>query len=321
MDDERCSRQASRKPAWPPIAFCRSLATLGDATNGEQRYLAYFQPSARPFFLFSAFHFPAGTLTAAHNHPCVALHGCLEGPLFLVTGAGEHKLDTGVFYLLAPGIRHQCQNDGPGTAALMSFLIDTARPGPWPALSGLGDCCRELQRLVQGVHRFHVAEDAELQQAFWQLADQLMAEPPHRPVTTTGLLCTLTGLALERLRPGPATTTAQSVIARQMQRVLVACMGGQLSIKEVASRVGLSPTRAKQVFRATYGCGIMAYFNQLKIRQAKRLLCDPSLTVDQVSKKLGFSTASYFSRVFHQHTGRSPLAFRNGSIEREEGCA
>jgi AraC-like DNA-binding protein len=79
----------------------------------------------------------------------------------------------------------------------------------------------------------------------------------------------------------------------------------------------MSPTRAKQVFRATYGCGIMDYFNQLKVWQAKRLLGTSSLTVEQVSRKLGFSSASYFSRVFQRYTEEAPTDFR--AALREDG--
>ena len=84
-----------------------------------------------------------------------------------------------------------------------------------------------------------------------------------------------------------------------------------LSIEEVANAVCLSATQAKRVFHATYGCGIMAYFNQMKIWQAKRQLASTSLTIEQISRKLGFSTPSYFSRAFLRLTGQSPSEFRD----------
>jgi len=60
----------------------------------------------------------------------------------------------------------------------------------------------------------------------------------------------------------------------------------------------------------------MTYFNELKIWQAKRLLCDPSMTIDQVSRKLEFSSAAYFSRAFQRHTGQTPTDFRRKRSER-----
>jgi AraC family transcriptional activator of pobA len=86
----------------------------------------------------------------------------------------------------------------------------------------------------------------------------------------------------------------------------------RLSIREIARTVGMSPTRAKLVFHDAFGCGIITYLNHLKIWQAKRLLNDPSLSVDQVSRQLGFSSPSYFSRAFFKQTGETPTAYRRG---------
>lgn len=75
----------------------------------------------------------------------------------------------------------------------------------------------------------------------------------------------------------------------------------------------VSPTSAKTAFRKAFNTGIIAYHVQLKIWQAKRLLSDPSLGVEQVSRKRGFTSHSYLSRVFQQHTGLSPTEFRRNA--------
>ena len=43
---------------------------------------------------------------------------------------------------------------------------------------------------------------------------------------------------------------------------------------------------------------------------AKELLCDPTLTVTQVSMKLGFEYPQHFVRFFKRHTGKTPTQFR-----------
>jgi AraC-like DNA-binding protein len=300
---------SANRNGWPPAAFFHTPATL--LPGQEPDLLAYFRPSPRPFYLFGSAHIPPGTVTQAHSHPIVALHSCMQGPLTLLTPTGEHVLDAGVLYMIAPGMRHHWRNDGLHAAISMGFLIDTDHPGRWPGASGLPDCCRELGRLVRGLHRLNVAGDMEVQQVFWALADCLVSERPRRPMLVTGLMQTLIGVVLERLSPTSKVQAAHADAAKVIRRFLLSRMAERVSIEEVAWEVGLSPTRAKQVFHDTYGYGIIAYFNLLKIGQAKRLLCDPTLTVDQVSRKLGFSSASYFGRVFHHYTGQSPGDFRN----------
>ncbi len=295
--------------AWAPPALDLPKDLIQPAM--DESYLAYYRPTPKPFFFLHSSHLPAGTVVGTHRHPCVALHGCLQGPLTLTTPEGPKPLDAaGHFYLIAPGQAHGWHNPGSGTAANISVLIDHRAVGPWPAGAGVKECCRELVRRVTGLHRFNPSTDNHIKHCFWDLADHLMAERPRPPAATTGLLVALLGRLVECLGETPEVPAAQADAAERMRRFLLARVEDRLSVDEVARAACLSPTRAKQVFRAAFGCGIMAYFNQLKIWQAKRLLGASSLTVDQISRKFGFSSPSYFSRVFQRVTGESPSDFR-----------
>ncbi len=284
---------------------------LGDLPKIEDRsYLAYLRPTPRPFLNFASGHFPPATLTQPHRHPCIALHGCLQGPLTLCTSAGDVPLDAGVFYLIGPELTHCWRNDGRQTAATLSLLLDTAKPGRWPAGTNVEVCCRELSGQICGLHRFTTSGDQELHHSFWLAADHLIAEQPREPASLTGALLTLLGQIMERISGEMTPPASGRDDARQIRRLLLARVQDRLSIPEIAHAVGTSPTRAKECFRQAFGCGIMTYFNQLKIWQAKRLLNVPALTVEQVSQQLGFSSPSYFSRAFLKNTGITPTAYR-----------
>lgn len=295
--------------SWPPPEVLDFPADLIQPVQDET-LVAYYRTTPKPFVFLHSSHLPAGAITGMHSHPCVALHGCLQGPLRLITPKEEQDFDAGVFFLVGPGVQHHWRNLGPHTAAHLSFLIDHRQPGTWPSASGVQECLHELLRLVNGLHRFQAAADPELKQLYWQLADHLMAERLRNSAALTGLILALLGRSVELLAKTSAPPAAQVDVAEQIRRLLLARVSDRLNIDEVAREVCLSTTRTKQVFRATYGCGIMAYFNQLKIWQAKRLLTTSSLTVEQVGRKLGFSSPSYFSRVFLRFAGESPTDFR-----------
>ena len=222
-------------------------------------------------------------------------------------------LEAGVFYLIGPGLRHFWRNSGRHTAATLSLLLDTAKPGRWPAGTSVESCCRELHAQIRGLHRFTTSGDQELHHSFWLAADHLTAEQPREPLSLTGALLTFLGQIKERLCGEPTPLGADLDAAQQIRRLLLTRVRDRLSIRQIARELGTSPTRAKEFFRNAFGCGIMTYFNQLKIWQAKRLLNDPSLTVEQVSHQLGFSSSSYFSRAFLKHTGETPTAYRQAS--------
>jgi AraC-like DNA-binding protein/quercetin dioxygenase-like cupin family protein len=302
------------RPPWLPAQALAFPADLVQPVQDET-YVAYYRPTPKPFVFLHSSHLPAGTVTGDHRHPCVALHGSLQGTLLLCTKTEELALDAGVFCLLPPGTMHHWRSEGPHTAANFSLLIDHRQPKPWPGPSGVKEMCDILIRRVRTVQRFNASNDAELKDLFWKVVDHLMADRPRPQAVITGLLLALLGRVTELLGESPDAPAVQVEAAERIRRLLLARVADRLTIDQVARSVHMSPTRAKEMFRAAYGCGIMAYFNQLKIWQAKRLLSASSLTIEQVSRQLGFSTPAYFSRVFLQHTGESPTVFRSQSRE------
>ncbi|MGE3804245.1 MAG: helix-turn-helix domain-containing protein [Gemmataceae bacterium] len=300
------SRSAKRVAGLPMPADFPDLIQPAE----PESLVEYYQPTPKPFMFLHSSHLPPATVTFAHSHPCVAVHGCLQGPIALVTSKQELDFDAGAFYFLPAGLRHHWRNPARHTVANFSVLVDHRHPGTWPAASGVKEMCTELHRLVRAPHRFNVAGDPELKQTYWQVADYLMADRPRQRSALTGLLLALVGRALDLLQAEDRSDQAPFDKADEMRRFLLSRVTDRVSIEEVARAARLSPTRAKQIFSQTYGCGILAYFNQLKLHQAKRLLSASNLTIDQVSRKLGFSTPSYFSRVFLRYTGESPTDFR-----------
>jgi AraC-like DNA-binding protein len=305
----RRARHAPHSPTDSPQACSNHVPILEDRS-----YLAFLRRTPRPFLHFASGHFPPATLTQPHSHPCLALHGCLQGPLVLCKSEGEISLDAGVFYLIAPGLRHSWRNDGRHTAATLGLLLDLDRPGRWPTETGMEAWCRQLQAQVNGFHRLTTSGDQELHNSFWLAADHLTAEGAREPLALTGVLLTFLGQIKERLCGNLAAPGPDQDAALRIRRLLMARVRDRLSIHQIAREVEMSPTRAKTVFHEAFGCGIMTYFNHLKIWQAKRLLNDHSLTVDQVSQQLGFSSPSYFSRAFLKQTGESPKAYRTGMV-------
>lgn len=68
-------------------------------------------------------------------------------------------------------------------------------------------------------------------------------------------------------------------------------------------------TLSRATINAT-GLGAKEYLDQRVILEAKRQLAHSGQSAAQIGIKLGFSSASNFSKFFHQRTGLTPLTFR-----------
>ena len=67
----------------------------------------------------------------------------------------------------------------------------------------------------------------------------------------------------------------------------------------------------RKVFKENTGISPGQYFIQLKIQKAKELLGNSQYAVKEVAYLLKFESPFYFSKLFKQKTGFTPLQFRN----------
>ena len=88
---------------------------------------------------------------------------------------------------------------------------------------------------------------------------------------------------------------------------------GRVSVKDVAEALGKSESSVKQQFAKYRGCGIVAYYNTLKIKEARRLIREGKYNMTQIADMLCFDSPQYFSKCFKAHTKMTPSEFK-GSI-------
>ena len=91
-----------------------------------------------------------------------------------------------------------------------------------------------------------------------------------------------------------------------------------LSLKQMEDALWLSESSLRRLVQRCKGCGPVAYFQELKIREAKRLIQTTSLSITEISERLGFSTIHYFSRLFHNKTGMSPTDYSQVVAEKHK---
>ena len=84
----------------------------------------------------------------------------------------------------------------------------------------------------------------------------------------------------------------------------------QIKLEEIGAALRFSPIYCESVFKANIGRSIIDYFIDMKIEFAKRWLIENSLTLREISEKLGFNDYNYFSRTFKKRTGITPFNFR-----------
>lgn len=91
----------------------------------------------------------------------------------------------------------------------------------------------------------------------------------------------------------------------------------EVDFQQVAETLAMSYDNFRRRFKAQVGQSPNQYFVSVKMDRAKELLLDTDLDVKDIAVQLGFADPYYFSRVFKERTGSSPIHFRQGN--RDDG--
>ena len=84
----------------------------------------------------------------------------------------------------------------------------------------------------------------------------------------------------------------------------------RISLREVASAVNLSPAHLTTTVRRKTGRTVQEWIAERRMAQARRLLIDTDLTVEEIGRKVGYADPVYFVRSFRQTHGTTPLRWR-----------
>ena len=83
-----------------------------------------------------------------------------------------------------------------------------------------------------------------------------------------------------------------------------------LTIDEICSAIHVSKYHFCRTFRSTMNMTVMDYILKTRIVMAEGMLRKETTSVSEISERCGFSSISYFCRVFKEETGTTPLEYR-----------
>ena len=94
------------------------------------------------------------------------------------------------------------------------------------------------------------------------------------------------------------------------KKVIESNFSGDINLEQVAKYVHISPAYLSELFKKETGMSFIDYKTIIRIENAKKLLCTPSLNIAEISGKVGYSDPKYFSKLFKKITGRTIHEYR-----------
>ena len=83
-----------------------------------------------------------------------------------------------------------------------------------------------------------------------------------------------------------------------------------IKAEDMATALSVSYSTLIHTFKAKTGITITEYKLLKQIEEAKSLLSLTDMSINQIALNVGFSTNTYFSKIFRRETGLAPKKFR-----------
>ncbi len=263
-----------------------------------------------------------------HSHSDAWEMGCcITGRATVCYGKGRISLGAGEAFFVPPGVSHSfiMEDQAENSAFVISFtctdepiklLRNRTLSVSQDQMNIINQIIRELMdafsRNRPGLRIYHFAPNPEAslgaEQMILSYLEQLLIGFLRTITMHKGVV--ISGTHFERSIGNYQIDTVRRYIRDHLQE--------DISVESLAGEFHYSRTRLSVLFKEATGQTINEYITLERIAKAKHLLVEGKLSMNQISRLIGYNSPQYFSRRFSQVVGCAPSEYLQTSQENED---
>lgn len=101
----------------------------------------------------------------------------------------------------------------------------------------------------------------------------------------------------------------ERVFYEQIHSYLTNKIPETLTLNQICEDNLIGISKIQKIIKKQHGCGVIDYYNKLKVEKAKQLIRNGHMNFSQISEYMGYSTIHYFSKQFKQITSMTPTQY------------
>ncbi len=161
--------------------------------------------------------------------------------------------------------------------------------------------------------------DAEIRDRWIDMVIAFAADQPGHEILVNTAAYALLGSIVHRLSTRRDQASEPSFDAHAIQSYIHHYLTETITLDDLARQFDLSPTHFVRVFKNHFGVSPIHYIIQRRVALACDLLAETSLTVKQISEKVGYDDPYYFSRLFKKVVRSNPTEYRRTKTRPRKG--
>lgn len=157
-----------------------------------------------------------------------------------------------------------------------------------------------------------VVRDSEAGQLYSRAVEEISAQQSGERFGAAGVKAAILTLMVKLCRgwSHPSAERETGSIVRRAIGYINSNLTRPMTVDEIAGNVSVSKYYLCREFRRETGFTVVRYINDLRCREAERLLRGTSGSVGEIARSCGFDNVSYFTRTFKAVTGFTPSEIR-----------
>ena len=117
---------------------------------------------------------------------------------------------------------------------------------------------------------------------------------------------------MRRAIPGTITQSAENAgVWREVTEFINSNLGERLTLEALAKKCFYNPSYFSRCFKERLGMTLVEYISRARAERAAALLCDGTLTVNEIAELCGFTDRSSLYRAFSKRYGMTPKEYRD----------
>lgn len=246
-----------------------------------------------------------------HNHSSYELHFIPEGKGILRIFQNTYNITPGTFYLTGPGIYHEQLSDryDPMVEYCINFEFTVSKK-----LGSKGEF-KEIADILSKTN-FWFGKDVFathecFQKIFYEMDHQLLGYYTNiqnyaSQIVINAVRCYAGQRKADYLIPRKMTYDKRRTVLDNFFRDYQ----NQLKPAELATMLGVSVRQLDRIIHYYYSMSFKEKLTSTRLDISKDLLANTDLTVDEISLKAGFSSSSYFCKIFKERFDITPTEYR-----------
>ncbi|CAM1347749.1 helix-turn-helix domain-containing protein [Tenacibaculum crassostreae] len=116
-------------------------------------------------------------------------------------------------------------------------------------------------------------------------------------------------------KPDTSLTKKEISLIRKTAQKILKNVAEEYNVEELANEIGLTQAKLQEGFKLLFSRTVIEYIRHVRLEEARDLMNNTDYNISQIVYSIGFSSRSYFSKIFKRKYGISPSEFLKNKQE------